>query len=92
MAMVFDAERVGWPVVLRHWQQGDVIRLSGRSQARPLHEMFSRNKIPREERHRAVVAATAGGEIFWAQGLRITEQFKITPETRRFLEWRWQAI
>jgi hypothetical protein len=54
--------------------------------------MFSRNKIPRAQRHRAVVATTAAGELFWVQGLRITERFKIRPETTRFLEWSWRAI
>jgi len=89
-AMVFDADRVGEAVILRHWQQGDEIRLSGRASARPLNEMFSRNKIPRAQRHRAVVATTATGEIFWVEGLRITEEFKVTASTRRFLEWRWR--
>jgi tRNA(Ile)-lysidine synthase len=87
--LVFDADRVGSPIHLRHWRAGDRIRLSGRASIRPLHEMFSRNKIPREKRTQAIVATTAAGKIFWVEGLRITEDFKVTPATKRFLEWRW---
>lgn len=88
--MTFDAERIGSKIVLRHWQQGDRIQLLGRNSSRPLHEMLSRNKIPRAQRHRLLVAVTAQGEIFWVEGLRITEQFKVTSSTKTFLEWRWQ--
>lgn len=88
--ITFDADRVGPQITLRHWQQGDRIHLSGRASPRPLHEMLSRNKIPRDRRHRLLVATTTAGEIFWVEGLRITEKFKIAPASKRFLEWRWQ--
>jgi len=38
-----------------------------------------------------LVVATAGGEIFWVEGLRLAEKFKLTPETRRRLVWRWRC-
>lgn len=87
--LTFDADRIGSAITLRHWQQGDRIQLSGRASSRPLHEMLSRNKIPRDQRHRLLVAATAAGEVFWAEGLRITEPFKIIATSKRFLEWHW---
>jgi len=46
-------------------------------------------KVPRGERHRVVVATTAKGGIFWVEGLRIGEQFKIEPATKRCLKWSW---
>jgi hypothetical protein len=33
---------------------------------------------------------TRHGEIFWVEGLRMGERFKLTPRTRRRLVWRWQ--
>jgi len=36
------------------------------------------------------MAAMAGGEIFWVEGLRISENFKLTAETGRLLAWRWR--
>jgi tRNA(Ile)-lysidine synthase len=88
--LTFDAELLGKKIVLRHWQEGDRVRLSGRASERPLHEMFSRNKIPRNQRHRAVVGVTADGNIFWVEGLRVMENFKVTAQTKRFLEWCWK--
>jgi len=87
--MVFDAKRIGKKIQLRQWRTGDRIRLSGRASERPLHEMFSRNKIPRARRHGLVVATAENGKIFWVEGLRITEEFKVTEATKCFLEWRW---
>jgi hypothetical protein len=36
-----------------------------------------------------MVAEAAGGEIFWVEGLRISENFKLTAGTKRRLVWRW---
>jgi hypothetical protein len=32
----------------------------------------------------------SGGEIFWVEGLRISENFKLSPKTKRHLLWRWR--
>jgi hypothetical protein len=37
-----------------------------------------------------VVAATASGEIFWVEGLRIAEGFKLDKSSRRGLKWAWR--
>jgi tRNA(Ile)-lysidine synthase len=87
--MVFDAERVGQFVTLRHPQAGDSIRLSRRSSGRSLFDMLGRNKIPKELRSGLIVAETEYEEIFWVEGLRITEEFKVSEVTEHVLEWQW---
>jgi tRNA(Ile)-lysidine synthase len=87
--MVFDAEVVGQFATLRYPEEGDRIRLSGRSSARPLFDVLARNKIPREKRDSVVVAEDRDGQIFWVEGLRITEDFKVTKITSFALEWKW---
>ena len=87
---LFDAFKVRDQVVLRHPEPGDRVRLSGRSSARPLMDVLSRNKIPLAQRAGTVVAATDKGEIFWVEGLRITDDFKITDKTECALLWRWR--
>jgi hypothetical protein len=37
-----------------------------------------------------VVAESADGELFWVEGLRISERFKIREATRRCLVWHWE--
>ena len=86
----FDAEAVGKAAILRHWSRGDRFQPIGMKSAVKLQDLFGNLKVPREERHKRVVAVTGKGDIFWVEGLRISEKFKLTPQTRRVLEWRWR--
>jgi len=88
----FDAGKVGSKIVVRHWRAGDRFQPIGMRQAVKLQNLFVNQKVPRAERHRRVVAATAVGEIFWVEGLRIAEGFKLGPGTLRGLKWQWQAL
>jgi tRNA(Ile)-lysidine synthase len=85
----FDADKVGAKVVLRHWQPGDRFQPTGLGKPAKLQDLFTNAKIPRDRRRRLVVAATTAGDIWWVEGLRIDERFKLTPATRRRLRWSW---
>lgn len=86
----FDADKVGRAVVLRHWRPGDRFQPAGMSQPVKMQDLFTNLKIPRHHRHRLVVAAIASGEIWWVEGLRISERFKLTATTQRRLRWSWR--
>lgn len=86
----FDADKVGKKVCLRHWQPGDRFQPIGTRSGRKLQDLFTNMKVPRAQRHRRVVAATARGELFWVEGLRMSEGFKLGPGTVRRLKWRWR--
>lgn len=86
----FDSDKIGRKVVLRHWRPGDRFQPAGMGKPAKLQDLFANLKIPREHRHQLVVAATASGEIWWVEGLRISERFKLTPNTRRRLKWAWR--
>jgi tRNA(Ile)-lysidine synthase len=85
----FDAERVGATVVLRHWRPGDRFQPIGMKAAVKLQDWFTNQKIPATRRRELLLATTATGEIFWVEGLRIGEGFKLTKTTRKVLVWRW---
>jgi len=87
---VFDADEVGTDVILRHWQPGDRFRPIGMDRAVKLQDLFVNQKVPREKRRMLVVATTANGDIFWVEGLRIADHFKLTSGTKRRLRWGWQ--
>ena len=55
-----------------------------------LQDLFTNARIGRQARHAMVVAENSGGEIFWVEGLRISERFKLTKRTIRCLQWRWE--
>ncbi|HXR06558.1 MAG TPA: tRNA lysidine(34) synthetase TilS, partial [Candidatus Acidoferrum sp.] len=89
-AECFDADKVGPRICLRHWQPGDRFHLIGAAAAAKLQDIFTNLKVPRAERRRRVLAATAQGEIFWVEGLRIAQGFRLDKTTVRRLNWRWQ--
>ncbi len=88
----FDADKVGGHIILRHWRPGDFFQPIGLKSAAKLQDLFMNAKIPRARRHELIVAAAASGEIFWVEGLRISENFKLSPETKKRLAWRWRRL
>jgi tRNA(Ile)-lysidine synthase len=89
---VFDADAIGERIVLRHWRPGDRFQPIGMAKPVKLQDLFVNNKIPRLLRGKLVVAATASGELFWVEGLRISERFKMTANTKRHLQWTWRRL
>jgi tRNA(Ile)-lysidine synthase len=87
---LFDADAVGARIVLRHWRAGDRFLPSGMRSPVKLQDLFTNQKIPRDERHGLIVAETAQGEIFWVERLRIAERFKLFGGTNRCLQWQWK--
>jgi len=87
----FDADKVGGEIVLRHWRPGDRFQPMGMKSAVKLQDLFVNAKIPAARRRQLVLATTRSGEIFWVDGLRIGERFKLTPQTGRKLIWRRRA-
>ena len=88
----FDVDRVGAGIVLRHWRPGDRFQPIGMGAAVKLQDLFVNAKIPAARRRALVVAVAAEGAIFWVEGLRIGELFKLTPQTRRQLAWNWSNL
>jgi tRNA(Ile)-lysidine synthase len=85
----FDANKIGKEIVLRHWRAGDRFQPIGLRGAAKLQDLFTNAKVPREQR-RQLVVAEAGSGIFWVEGLRISENFKLTAKTERVLSWSWR--
>jgi tRNA(Ile)-lysidine synthase len=88
----FDADKVGKVIGLRHWRPGDRFQPIGMAGGVKLQDLFTNRKIPRAERHRLVVATTAAGELFWVEGLRMAERFKLDKSTVRRLQWFWERL
>lgn len=86
----FDAGKVGRIIRLRHWRRGDRFHPTGMTASVKLQDLFANAKIPRDERHRLVVAEAENGQIFWVEGLRISELFKLNAKTQSRLKWHWR--
>ncbi|HWX18302.1 MAG TPA: tRNA lysidine(34) synthetase TilS [Candidatus Binatia bacterium] len=88
----FDADKVGSPILLRHWQSGDRFQPIGLRHSLKLQDFFTNQKVPRPRRHRLLLGVTALGEVFWVEGQRISDRFKLRKATIRRLLWRWQRL
>jgi len=86
----FDADQVGNEIILRHWRAGDRFQPMGLKSAVKLQDLFTNAKIPRARRRGLIVATAKRGGIFWVEGLRISENIKLTQRTKHRLIWRWQ--
>ena len=92
MLEFFDADKVGDEIILRHWRAGDRFQPIGMQSAVKLQDLFVNAKIPAEHRRSLVVATTLTGGVFWVEGLRIGEKFKLTEATEWQLRWDWSKI
>jgi len=88
----FDADKIGGEISLRHWRAGDRFQPIGMKSAVKLQDLFVNAKIPMARRRNLILATTVGGEIFWVEGLRIAEKFRLTPATKRQLVWNQSKI
>jgi tRNA(Ile)-lysidine synthase len=86
----FDADKIGSKIIVRHWRAGDRFQPIGLKSSAKLQDLFVNAKIPHERRRNLILATTLAGEIFWVENLRISENFKITPQTKWQLIWHWK--
>ena len=78
---VLDFERLRWPLVLRNWRPGDSYRPRGHRRARKLKRLFLESRVPRQARTGWPVL-TSAGDLVWAWGYPVAEEFAPGPETR----------
>ena len=89
--VVFDADKVGQKILLRHWRAGDRVQPIGASGTIKLQDWFTNEKIDVRKRRALVIAEAPGRGIFWVQGMRIGEAFKVTSATRDLLCWKCRS-
>jgi tRNA(Ile)-lysidine synthase len=85
----FDAGKINRQVVLRYWRPGDRFQPIGMKGTLKLQDFFTNEKVPQFQRFKRVVATAMNGEIFWIEGLRISDRFKLSCKTKSRLQWRW---
>jgi tRNA(Ile)-lysidine synthase len=82
-----DAARLSLPLVVRSWHEGDRMRPLGMEGTKTLQDLFVDEKVPRGDRG-SVPVIVSGGEIVWVCGLRMSEDFKVLPGSKRIIEIR----
>jgi tRNA(Ile)-lysidine synthase len=67
------------PLTIRAWRHGDRMRPAGLDGSKTLQDLFTDNKVPREEREHIPVVES-GGRIVWVAGLAVGEDFRAAPD------------
>ncbi len=88
----FDADAIGNSAALRHWQAGDRFQPIGMAHSAKIQDLLTNLKVPAAKRRSIFVAEAENQRLFWVQGLRISEEFKIRQQTGRCLRWAWKAM
>ncbi len=79
-----DWSRVRTPAVVRNWLPGDSFRPQGRLRNRKLKHLMREKRIaPRDRRGWPVL--TSAGEIVWARGFPVAQEFVAEKDTRKVL-------
>lgn len=86
----FDAGSLEPRIRLRHWRSGDCFWPIGMAGKVKLQDWFVNEKVPMRERRLRVLAESGKDGLFWVEGMRIGERFKVSSRTKRVvrLEWR----
>jgi tRNA(Ile)-lysidine synthase len=87
----FDVGAVGNSVLLRHWKPGDRFQPIGMKHAVKVQDLFMNQKVPAERRRTLVVAEASDGGIFWIEGLRIGERYKLSGSSACRLSWSYKT-
>jgi tRNA(Ile)-lysidine synthase len=79
----FDADRLGWPLVMRARRPGDRMRPRGGRGSRKLSDLMIDAKIARPTREALPLVVTADGVVLFVPGLRPAEAGCPSPTTQR---------
>ena len=79
-----DLDKFSEPPLLRSWRKGDRFKSLGLEGTKKLSDFFTDLKVPRYQRSQ-IPLLCCNGRIAWVVGYRISEDFKVRPETKRVL-------
>jgi tRNA(Ile)-lysidine synthase len=82
-----DLDKLVFPLILRHWQEGEYFQPLGMTGMKKLSDFFVDEKYSIPEKESAWILAS-GNQLVWIVGKRMDDRFKITENTKRILRIR----
>ncbi len=87
-SITIDATGLDSALVVDSVRPGDRMRPLGMDGTRKLSDLLIDAKVPRRQRPGTPVVR-AGGRIIWLAGVRMGEEFRVTPDTQRAVRLTW---
>lgn len=80
-----DAEKLAFPLEVRHWKEGDRFMPLGMTNFKKLSDFFTDNKVPSAVKN-SIWLLTCKEEIVWIIGHRIDQRFALTNTSKTILK------
>jgi len=77
-----DLDKIQFPIHIRPWYDGDWIQPLGMTGRQKVSDVLIQHKIPLVEKPNVYVIVDASEQVIAIPGIRISENFKIGPETK----------
>ncbi|MCD2259173.1 tRNA lysidine(34) synthetase TilS [Psychroserpens luteolus] len=85
MSIFVDKDVLKFPLVLRHWEEGDTFYPLGMTGKKKLSKYFKDEKLSLVDKENTWLLCSDNA-IVWIVGMRADSRFKVTDQTRRILK------
>lgn len=81
----FDYDKIEYGITVRYRKDGDKMVPIGMKGTKKIKDIFINSKVPKEKRD-VIPLVCFDEEIAWILGIKVSEQFKITSNTKQILK------
>ena len=82
-----DLDLLHFPLIIRHWQMGDLFKPYGLNGVKKVSDFFINNKISIIDKQKIWILTSQSNEIIWIIGYRTDGRFCITPNTKNVIKF-----
>ena len=86
---LLDADRIRFPLTLRHWRHGDRFHPLGMSGSKLLSDFFVDQKFTAFQKQNVWLMVSTDDDIVWVVGHRIDDRYKVTSKTKSVFQCSW---
>jgi tRNA(Ile)-lysidine synthase len=85
-AIFVDQDKLQFPLVLRHWNEGDVFQPFGMDgKSKKISKLFKDEKLSLIDKENTWILCS-GNQVVWVVGIRQDERFRIDSKTKKILK------
>ena len=82
---LLDANKIQFPLTLRHWRHGDRFHPLGMKGSKLLSDFFVDQKFTEAQKANVFLLVSDDDEVLWVVGHRIDDRYKVTSEKKSIL-------
>jgi tRNA(Ile)-lysidine synthase len=82
---IADAGLLVYPLTVRTWQHGDYFVPLGMNTRKKLSDFFINQKVPLHQKTQIPLLVNGNGEVIWIAGYRLSNRYKLTPQTKKVI-------